>query len=209
MRVNRGERLDVYGTLALYGTVEGEGAVSRSVLASEANSTLARASLSDLRVHDLPSSGLPAAATADDLGLVAGAYGTTAPTVQSSDSKSASVTQYARWRVPLPESYLAASAITLQATVKTSTVASTSATLDAQVFEDDGVGGCGSDLCTTALQSVNNATETVYSFAVSGAGLEAGDVLDVRLTVAIVDSGTGTAVVVTLSKLELVGTVQG
>jgi hypothetical protein len=209
MRVNRGERLDVYGTLALYGSVEGDNAMPKSVMRQESSVTLARAVLSDLRVHDAVGTLLPDAAANDDLGCVGGTFASSAPTVQSRDSKAASLTGYARWRAVLPESYVSGSALSLAVTAKTSTVSDTSATLDAQAFEDDGVGGCGADLVTTAAQSVNSATEAVYSFAITGTGLESGDVLDARLTVAIVDGATATPVVVTISKVELIGTVQG
>src|SRR5690606_29119544 len=48
------------------------------------------------RVHDAPGTALPNTAASDDLGLVVGPFGTVTPTLQTSDAKATTITQYAR-----------------------------------------------------------------------------------------------------------------
>lgn len=152
--------------------------------------------LCSVRVHDAITSFLPSAASADDLGLVGGTFGTNAPMIQSSDAKAATVTQYGRFLLHVPMEYVAGETLDLQVRAgMVTTVSDTTATLDVEAYLFAGDGTVGSDLCTTSAQSINSLTEANYNYTITPTGIEAGDVLDIRLTVAITDSANGTAVI--------------
>ena len=208
MRINVGEVLEVKGELDLSNgsILLKDEAVERAALEQE--DIEVPLPLEDLRVHDALSSRIPVAAAADDLGLIQGTFATGAPKVQSSDSKAASTTQYARVRFALPAEYVTGTNIYVLVTAGTSTVADTSSTIDAQVYKDDEVGGISADLCATAAQSINAAVAE-KTFTVTGTALTPGGVLDLRLTVAIVDAATGTAVVASITRAAVKMTVQG
>lgn len=157
--------------------------------------------LSDLRVHDAPATNLPGTAANDDLGFVTGTIGTAAPSVQSGDGKATTIARYARFQFALPPEYVAGESVVLKMTAKTSTVSDTTSTLDAVIYEVSKAGAAGSDLCATAAQSINSATAAEKSYTVTATGLSPGDVLDVRIHVAIEDGATGTPVVATISDI--------
>ena len=83
------------------------------------------------------------------------------------------------------------------------TVASSSCTIDAEVYRSDETGGVGSDICATALQSINNLTAASKDFTITPTSLVAGDMLDVRIAIATNDSATGTAVIGRLIAIKL------
>ena len=158
----------------------------------------------NLRVWDNLASLLPGTAATDDLAIVTGTFGTGAPTVRTSDSQSISVTQYARFQLPISNDYVLGE--TMQIRVRggmITTIADTSATVDLEVYVNSGDGAVGSDLCTTSATTINSLTKANVDFSITTSGLAAGDILDCRLTIAIVDSATGTVVIGELSKLSL------
>jgi len=154
-----------------------------------------------LRVHDAPSTVLPAAAASDDCGVVNNTFLTGAPTVEGMDSKAASLTQYARFQFPVPAEYRAGQTITLRvnAGMKT-TVSDTSATLDCEVVR---TAAPSVDLCATAAQSINSLTAANKDFTITPTDVVAGDILDVRVTLAVVDGSTGTAVIAKINKISM------
>jgi len=148
------------------------------------------------RIHDAYQTTLPGTAATDDLALLGGVYGTSVPSLQSSDAKTTTVTQYARCVMPLPVEYVNASAVSLMfhAGMKT-TVSDGTATLDAQLFLSGKEGlVSGADLVTTAATTINSLTMSDVSYSVTSGGLVSGDVLDIRITVAITDAAGLTAV---------------
>lgn len=158
--------------------------------------------LTDLRVWDAFATNLPGTAASDDLALVGGTFGTNSPTVRTSDADNTTVTQYARFLYQLPYSYVAGEDVTLRAHAGMNTsVASASATIDFEVYRCDGTAGIGSDLCSTAAQSINSTTNANKDFTISDATLNPGDMLDVRVTIAITDSGAGTACIGEIGKI--------
>ena len=170
-------------------------AIARSKLAQD---TLALFSilLHMLRVHDALQTLLPTTAAADDLALDPGVFGTSSPHVSAGDLKAAgATTRYARLLVPLPVEYDDGQTvqIRLHAGMLT-TVADTSCTVDVECYKSDEEGGVGSDLCTTAAQSMNSLTFADLDFTITETGLVSGDVLDIRIAVACNDAATGTAV---------------
>jgi hypothetical protein len=164
-----------------------------------------------LRVHDAFQTSLPTTAASDDLGLIIGTFGTDAIVVQTSDSKNTSVTQRARFTVRLPECYVAGQPLSVAAWagMKT-TVASSSATIDFEVYrKDDSTGLVASDLCTTSATTINSLTAANKEFTITPTGVNPGDELDIRVTIAITDSATATAVIGRIMKLYMLLSVKG
>lgn len=182
-------------------------ALPRSKMAQE-NAKSFPISLRDWTVHDSGAL-LGASATADDLGYVVGTFGTAPPTIVSSDGASTTVTQYARtqWQVPLE--YQNNQTIQFVVNAEMATISDTTATIDVEVYESDKAGGIGSDLCTTAATTINSATAADKTFTINGAGLSPGDVLDIRMTVAITDGATGSGVTAQINNTEIQCDVRG
>lgn len=183
--------------------------IERTKLAQE--TLKANIPLEMLRVHDAFQTSLPTTAASDDLGLIIGTFGTDAVVVQTSDSKNLSTTQRARFSFRLPDNYVAGQAISVAAWagMKT-TVASGSATIDFEVYKkDDSTGLVGSDLCTTSATTINSLTAANKEFTVTPTGVQPGDELDIRVTIAIVDLGTATAVIGRIMKLYMLLSVKG
>jgi hypothetical protein len=68
------------------------------------------------------------------------------------------------------------------------------ATVDLQAWKPDGAGAVGSDLCTTAAQSINSLTAADKDFTIDASGIDPGDKLLCVLSLAVVDGATATAV---------------
>ncbi|MGD9648378.1 MAG: hypothetical protein AB7U73_21890 [Pirellulales bacterium] len=149
------------------------------------------------RVHDAPQTNLPGTSASDDLGVYGTAFGTNSPSVRTYDVKNAgAVSLYARTFLCLPPEYDPAESVTLRFYCgMITTVASTSATVDCACYESDNAGGIGADLVTTSAQDINNLTPANKDFTVTPTNLAPGDILDLRVVLAISDTGTGTAVI--------------
>ena len=164
-----------------------------------------------LRVWDAFQTSIPTTAASDDLGLIIGTFGTDAIVVQTSDAKNTSVTQRARFTYRLPMNYASGQPISVVAWagMKT-TVASSTATVDFEAYKkNDSTGLVGSDLVTTSATTINSLTAADKAFVIDPTGLAAGDELDIRVTIAITDVGTGTAVIGRIMKLYALPTVRG
>lgn len=168
--------------------------------------------LTSLRVHDAIQTTLPGTAASDDLGILGTAFGTAAPTVVTSDLKNTTGTQYARALVQLPQEYEDGEAVKVRvhAGMKT-TVANGTATIDVECYKLTGDGGItGGDICATAAQSINASTTNAdKDFTITSATLSGGDWLDLRFTIAITDSATGTAVIGEIDYIQLLCDVKG
>lgn len=159
-----------------------------------------------LRVWDAYQTNLPGTAASDDLGLIGGTFGTAPPMVQAGDLKAAgSTSRYARFQVVIPAFYDAAETLSLvlSAGMKT-TIADVACTVDVEAYRVDKVSGISADLCATAAQAINSLVFASKSFTITPATLSAGDVLDVRITIACNDAATVTAVIPTIAGLDLV-----
>jgi hypothetical protein len=184
-------------------------AIERSKLASEQLKD--NIPLELLRVHDAFQTNLPTSASSDDLGLIIGTFGTDAVVVQTSDAKNTTATQRARFTYRLPHSYVSGQLISAVAWagMKT-TVANGTATIDFEVYKkNDNTGLVGSDLVSTSATTINSLTAADKAFTIDPTGLSAGDELDIRVTIAITDSATGTAVIGRIMKLYMLPTVKG
>jgi len=163
--------------------------------------------LTDFRVWDAMQTLLPGTPSADDLGLVGGTFGTATPSIRTEDLKAAGATnKRARFLVQLPWEYVAGESIKLRFKAgMITTVAGTSTTLDAEAFklQSDPDDAIGSDLVSTSLQDINSLTFADIDFVVTPSGLSPGDILDVRITVAVNDAATGTAVIAGITSAKL------
>ena len=196
----------VTGNLQVDGTTPN---VPRSQLTQDA-AAIYPVQMTDLRVFDALATNLPATGGTDDLGLYGGTFGTNSPKVSTGDVKNATTTRYARFQFALPAEYDAGQTVTLRFSAgMETTVASSSATVDAEVYKSDRAAGIGTDLCTTSATTINSLTFGNKDFTITPTGLTAGDVLDVRVTVAVVDSATATAVTATIGAIEFLLDVKG
>lgn len=164
-----------------------------------------------LRVHDAFQTSLPTTAATDDLGLIIGTFGTDGIVLESSDGKATTITQYGRFLFRLPECYVDGGTISIaaHAGMKT-TVSDTTATIDFQAYKKDvATGLVGSDLVTTSATTINSLTAAAKEFVITPTGLVNGDELDIRVTIAITDGATVTAVIGRIMKLYAVISVKG
>lgn len=203
--------MDVSASAVTNASVHANAAIDRSKLAQDTLKVYP-INLVDLRVWDAIQTNLPGTSASDDLGLYGGTWATHTMRVKTYDVKNAGpVTLYARFMVRVPIEYDAAETILLRAnTGMETTVASVSATIDFVAYEGLRTSGSiGSDLVSTSATSINSLTFAAKDFTIDGTDLVGGDWLDVRVAIAVNDSGTGTAVIGSIASLELVCDVKG
>ena len=130
----------------------------------------------------------------------------------TADLKNAGATNnYARGRFTLPPEYETGQTvkIRLRAGMKT-TVASASATVDVEAFISDKFGAVsGGDLVTTAATTCNSLTPGDKDFDLTATNLAPGVTIDFRITSAVNDSGTGTAVIVAIGAVQFLLDIRG
>jgi hypothetical protein len=163
------------------------------------------------RVHDAYQTLLPGTSATDDLGLIGGTFGTDSPSIQTYDVKAAGAQSlYARGAIVLPPNYVAGQTVELRCHAgMLTTVADNSCTLDVEAYESDEEAGISADLCATAAENINNLTLADKDFTITASGLEAGSLLDVRLTVAVNDASSGTVVKAIIGAVKLLCDTQG
>jgi len=211
-QLNSGETSTIRGTLDVSpGTLTlKDGQIARAKLTQE-DLVAFGVPLTDLRTWDDLTAFLPATAASDDLALIDGAvWGTDAPTVQTSDAKATTVTQRARVQRALEHNYTLGE--TLQVRIRggmITTISDTTATVDLEVYVGGGDGAVGADLCSTAAQSINSLTKANKDFTISTGSLARGDVLDCRVTIAVTDGATGTAVIGEISVVQVLQDIKG
>lgn len=206
----------INGDMTVTGNLQVNGSrlplLARSSLQQDANS-IYPINLTDFRVWDAVQTNLPGTAAADDLALITGTFATSSCTIRTSDAKATTVTQRARAFVRIPAEYDAAETVSIKISAgMITTVSDSTATVDVEAYEVNrtgGLGGSPTDLCATAAQSINSLTFAEKTFTITSSGLVAGDVLDVRITIAITDGATGTAVIGAIGAIDLLADVKG
>ncbi len=185
-------------------------AIPRSKLAQDVLAVFS-VPLIDFRVWDELETLLDGTSDTDDLALIDGTFGTDAPSIQTSDLKNlGATTRYARVLIPIPAEYDDGQTLTLRISCgMLTTVASASATIDAEVYLSDREGAVGADLASPAAQDCNSVTLANKDFVIDPSGLVSGNLLDVRLALAVNDSGTGTAVIGFIGAVELLADIKG
>lgn len=168
--------------------------------------------LTDFRVWDALQTLLPGTPSSDDLGLVGGTFGTATPSIRSEDLKAAGATnKRARVLIQLPWEYEAGQSIKIRIKAgMITTVAGTSATVDCEAYklQDDPDDAIGSDLVSTAATSMNSLTFADIDFVVNASSLSPGDILDLRITVAVNDGASATAVIAGITSVRLLADVR-
>lgn len=164
--------------------------------------------LTNFRVWDAMQTNLPGTPSSDDLGLVGGTFGTATPSIRTEDLKAAGATsKYARVLVQLPWEYEAGQTVKIRLKAgMITTISDTTATIDVEAYKlqgdpDDAI---GSDLVSTAATTINSTTFADIDFTVTPSSLSPGDILDVRVKIAINDGATATAVIGAFTSAKLV-----
>jgi hypothetical protein len=185
--------IDVPGIAFLRGGIQP--AITRSSLAQDSLQVF-KIPLASFRIWDSYHTNLPGTSAAGDLALIGGTFATDSPSIQTSDLKAAgATTRYARVEIILPIEYVAAETVVLRFHAgMLTTIADVSATLDVECFKSDGEAGIGADINATGATTINSVTLADIDFSITATALSPGDLLDVRIAVAINDAATGTAV---------------
>lgn len=155
------------------------------------------------RVWDAITSNPVSAAASDDLGLLTGTWGSAVNKITAGDCKAATTTRHIYFSIPVPPNYDDGQTIELRIRAKMETTLSDgTCTIDATAYiANDGTPTA--DLVATAAQSMNSLTAANYDFTLSSGSIDPGDLLEVRLTVACVDSATATAVTPAIYEVSL------
>lgn len=199
--------LIVAGSIRLNGTLSP--AVTKANILAMAELQPYPIPLTNFRVWDAMQTNLPGTPAADDLGLVGGTFGSATPSLRTEDLKAESVNptlNRARVLVQLPWDYVAGQSVTLRFKAgMITTVSDTTATLDCEAYklQDDPDDAIGSDLVTTTATTINSLTFANIDFVVNPSSLSPGDILDVRITTAVNDGATGTAVIAGITSAKL------
>lgn len=168
--------------------------------------------LTSLRVWDAMQTALPGTPATDDLALIGGTFATDTPSVRSEDLKALGATnKRARFLVQVPWEFVAGQRLRLRFKAgMITTVATPSATLDCEAYrvQDDPDNAIGSDLVTTAATTMNSLVFSDIDFTINTAALVPGDILDVRITAAVNDAATGTAVIAGITSIRLMADVR-
>jgi len=202
--------LIVAGDLRVNGAVNPKIAKSNLILLAELQAF--PIPLTDFRVWDAMQTLLPGTPSADDLGLVGGTFGTATPSIRTEDLKALGATnKRARFLVQLPWEYVAGESVTIRFKAgMITTVAGTSATLDCEAYklQDDPDDAIGSDLVSTSATSINSLTFASTDFVITPTSLSPGDILDVRITIAVNDGASVTAVIAGITSAKLLADVR-
>jgi hypothetical protein len=161
--------------------------------------------LTDFRVWDAMATALPSAGANDDLGLVGGTFGTATPSLRTQDCKTLTNSNRARVLVQLPWDYVAGESVALRFKAgMITTVSGTTATIDCEAYKIvDPADAVGTDLVSTAAQTINSLVFANVDFVVTPTSLSPGDILDVRVSISIVDGATATAVIAGITSCKL------
>lgn len=200
--------------------VEGDLTYSGNLYPPSPRSSLAQENLAvypipivDWRVWDAMHTNLPGTGATDDLAVIGGTFGTGVPSIQTGDLKNAgATTRYARCQVQLPPEYVAGETVTIRVYAgMVTTIASTSATIDFEVWKSDrGILVSGSDLSTTtAATTINSVTFGNKDFVITATSLSPGDILDIRMAIAVSDTATATPVIGCAGSVELLIDIKG
>jgi hypothetical protein len=147
------------------------------------------------RVWDAMHTMVVGSAAADDIALITGTPGTHAPKLSGGDCKASTTSRKVAFELDVPANYDDGETfqIRIRAGMET-TVSDTTATVDLQVWKPSGTGTVGSDLCTTAAQSINSLTAADKDFTIDASAIDPGDKLICVVTLAVTDGATATAV---------------
>jgi len=162
------------------------------------------------RTWDAVATNLPAAAASDDLGLVSGTWGTNPARITAGNVRTLGATTRRLYvAIPIPANYEDGQTVELHVRAKMeTTLADVSCTIDAEAYVGAD-GALGSDLVTTAAQSMNSLSAAAYTFTINATGVDPGDLLEVRLSISSNDAATATAVTPAIYSIALLCDTRG
>jgi hypothetical protein len=199
----------VEGTMNIGGEVSLTDGLARDQLQQDANAVYA-IPLTNCRVHDALHTLLPGTAANDDMALITGTPGTDAPTLQGVDFGGTTSDEKCAFIWPVPVEYDPANSITVRVRcAMLTTVADTSCTIDVECWKADGDGAVGSDICSTAAQSMNSTTIANKDFTITPTGIAAGDTLIVRLSFAGTDGGNAGVMIPEIQSIKILADIKG
>jgi hypothetical protein len=199
--------LIVAGNLRLNGTLSP--AVAKANILALAELQPYPIKLTDFRIWDAMQTNLPGTPATPNLGLVGGTFGTATPSLRTEDLKAEAVNptlNRARVLVQLPWDYVAGQTVVLRFKAgMITTVSDTTATLDCEAYklQASPPDAIGSDLVTTSATNINSTTFSDIDFTITPTSLSPGDILDVRITTAVNDGATATAVIAGITSAKL------
>lgn len=210
----------IAGILATSGQVAGalsDGAFSPVASIARSKQALSYRSpysipLIDFRVHDAMDTRLAQDSyLADDMGLTAGTFGVSPPCISAGPIQSTSTTRYARVSRAIPPAFDGSySGITIRVYAGMSgALADTSVSLDVDAYITDATGTLGSQIVSTTAQSMNSLVAATYDFICSPSGIGVGSCLDIRLSIAAVDSATVTDVIPNIYAVDVLIDLRG
>lgn len=155
---------------------------------------------------------LAGTSSGSDLGYYTGTFGTAGSYIGTSDLKTAgATTRYARCLTVLPPYYAAGETVSVRFSAGMIThVADVSATLLVAAYEVARADRTlSANLYGGAAVSINSLTFAETSFALTSSSLLPGDMLDIRVAIAVNDAASGTAVIAAWSAGELLTSIRG
>jgi hypothetical protein len=146
--------------------------------------------MTDFRVWDAVGTNLPvAAATNDDLALITNTSTCQYYLATKDYGGTTDGVQYATALVAIPDNYIAADDLKIRVKCAAVAVADAAMTVDIAATEV----GSTTDIVATTAQSINSTTAATKDFTLTATNVAPGDVLAVRLAVAVNDSGDASA----------------
>lgn len=163
------------------------------------------------RVWDAYHTVLPGTPAADDLGLIGGTFATGSPSIQTEDVKAlGAVNKYARCMVALPPEYDAAETVQLRFHAgMLTTIADVTATLLVAAYKSDNEAGIGSNLYAGAALNINNLVLADKDYNLTATTLLPGDILDIRINLAVNDGASATVVKGIIGAAYLLADIRG
>lgn len=165
------------------------------------------------RVWDANHTNAVGTAAADDLAITTSALTGSGASIllSAGDCKNlGATTRRVAFFMPIPQNYDDGETIQFRIRTKMeTTIASTSCTVDLEAFVVGTGTTVGSDLVTTAAIDMNTLTATDRDFVIDAASVNPGDMLQCRLSVAVSDTGTATAVTPVIISVALLCDTRG
>jgi len=202
--------LYVNGAITVVGAISSTVGMARSTLTEDSLATYT-VPLTNMRVHDAVATLLPTAAANDDMGLVSGTFATDIPSLQGVDFGGTATDEKCRFFFALPIEYVTAGTATLRCSAGIlTTLADASLTLDCEAYISDREGDVVvGDLYAGAALDINSLTLGDKDFSLTATNLNAGDLLDIRLSFAGSDAGDLGTMAAIIAQVEMLLDVKG
>lgn len=144
--------------------------------------------LTEFRIHDSLIALPPTTGAVDDIGFVDGTPGSSRSYLEIVTAADLNETSRTRCFATVPSHYPAGATLTVNMEVTETTAPTDTALIDLLVVRLQNT----TDINPVAAQDITGASTTTISFALTSTAIVPGDVLDIRITVAVDDATTGT-----------------